>query len=63
MRQSVQDNSNQKLVIGRFLQKDFEVSLSSKTYLLSVWKEHFPVFWKVLNDEVKTILWESEIKC
>ena len=36
--------------------------MSSKTNVLSVWKEHFSVFCKFLSDEVKTTFWENEAK-
>ena len=61
-KQSVQHSLNQNLVIGSFLEHGFEASLSSKTNALSVWKEHFPVFWKFLSDEVETVFWEREAK-
>ena len=63
VRQSVQNYLNQNLVIGSFLENGFEATLSSKTNVLSVWKEHFSVFCKFLSDEVETIFWESEAKC
>ena len=61
-RQSVQDYLNQNLVIGSFLENGFEATLSSKTNVVSVWKEHFSVFCKFLSDEVETIFRESEAK-
>ena len=51
---------NQNLGIGRFLENGFEATLSWKTNIASVWKEHFSVFWRFLSDEVETIFWESE---
>ena len=60
VRQIVQNYLDQNLVIGSFLENGFEATLSSKTNVLSVWKEHFSVFCKFLSDEVETIFWESE---
>ena len=62
VRQSVQNYLNQNLVIGSFLENGFEAILSSRTNVLSVWKEHFSVFCKFLSDEVETIFLESEAK-
>ena len=50
VRQSVQDCLNQNLVIGSLLEKGFEATLSSKTNVVSVWKEHFSVFCKFLSN-------------
>ena len=61
-RQSIQNYLNQNLVIGSFLENDFEATLSSKTNVVSVWKGHFSVFCKFLSDEVETIFWESVAK-
>ena len=47
---------------GSFLENGFDATLSSKTNVLSVSKKHFSVFWKFLNEEVETILWECEGK-
>ena len=44
-RQSIQNYSNQYLVIGSFLENVFEAILSSKTNILSVWKDHFFFFF------------------
>ena len=41
VRQSVQNYLIQNLVIGSFLEIGFEVTLSSNTNVLSVWKDHF----------------------
>ena len=62
VRQSIQNYWNQNLIIGSFLENGFEATLSSKTNVLSVWKEHFSVFCKFLSDEVETIFWEREAK-
>ena len=62
-RQSVQSYLNQNLVIRTFLENDFGASLSSKTNVVSVWKEHFSAFCMFLSDEVETVFWESEAKC
>ena len=62
VRPSVQNYLNRNLVIGSFLENGFEATLSSKTNVVSVWKEHFSVFCKFLSDEVETIFWESEAK-
>ena len=45
-----------------FLENVFGATLSSKTNVLSVWKNHIPVFCKFLGDEVELIIWESETK-
>ena len=62
VRQNVQNYLNQNLVIWSFLENGFEVTLSSKANILSLWKEHFSVFWKFLSDYVETIFWKSEAK-
>ena len=41
---SVQNYLNQNLVLGNFFENGFEVTLRSKTNLLSVYKEHFSLF-------------------
>ena len=61
VRQNVQSYLLKNLVIGSFSEKYFEATLSSKANVLSVWKEHFSVFW-FLGDEVELIIWESETK-
>ena len=38
LRQSLQNYINQNLVIGSFLENDFEISLNSKTNILGIWK-------------------------
>ena len=43
-RQSLQDHLNSKLVIGSFLENGFEVTLGSKTNILSISKGKFSVF-------------------
>ena len=55
IKQNVQNYLNQNLVIGSFLENGFEAILSSRTNVLSVWKEHFSVFCKFLSDEVETL--------
>ena len=55
VRQGVQNCLNHNLVIGSFLENDFEATLSSKTNVLSIWKGHFSVLCKFLRDKVKTI--------
>ena len=62
VKQSIQNYLNENLVIGSFLKNGFEATLSSKTNVLSVRKEHFSVFCKFLSDKVETIFWESEAK-
>ena len=62
VRQSVPNYSNQNLVIRSFLENDFEATLSSKRNVLSHWKGHISVFWKVLINKVEIIFWESEAK-
>ena len=53
-RQSIQNYSNQYLVIGSFLENVFEAILSSKTNILSVWKDHFFFFF--------TNFWVTKLK-
>ena len=62
VRQSVQSYLNQSLMIGTFLKNVFEATLSSKTNVLSVWKELFSAFCKFLSDEVETVFWKREAK-
>ena len=62
VRQSLPNYLNQNLVIGSFLGNSFQATLSSKTNVLIVWKGHFSVFWKFLNDKVEIIFWENEAK-
>ena len=62
VRQGVQSYWNQNLVKRTFLENGFGTTLSSKTNLLSVWKNHFSAFCKVLSDEVKTPFWKKEAK-
>ena len=62
VKQSIQNYLNQNLVIESFLENGFEATLSWKTNVVSVWKEHFSVFCKFLSDEVKTTFWENEAK-
>ena len=50
------------MVIGSFLENGFEATLSSKTKVLSVWKDHVSFFCDFFSDEVETVLWESETK-
>ena len=57
--QIVQIYLNQNLVIESFLQKCFEGNLSWKSNVLSVWKEHFWDFLKLLSDQVENIFWKS----
>ena len=62
VRQSILNYLNLILLIWSFLENSFGAILSSKTNVLTVWKEHFSFFCKHLSDEVETILWESEAK-
>ena len=62
VRQSIQNYSNLNLVVRTFLENGFWATLSSKTNLLSVWKEHFSVFSKFLSEKVETIFQQSEAK-
>ena len=62
VRQSIQSNLNQHLVIGSFLENYFGATLKSKRSVASVWKEHFSVLWKFFSDKVETIFRESEVK-
>ena len=47
IRQSAEMYLNKNLVIGSFLETIFEAILSSKTNVVSVWKEHFSVFLQI----------------
>ena len=60
VRLSVKIFLNQNLGIRTFFENGFEATLSSKTNVLSVWKEHFSVFGKFLSDKVETVYWEFE---
>ena len=62
VRQSVQYYLNQDLLIGKFLEKFFEATVTSKTNVVSVWKGTFSVFCRFLSEEVETIFWENEAK-
>ena len=62
VRQSVPNYLNKNLVIRSFLENGFETTLSSKRNVLSHWKGHISVFWKVLINKVEIIFWESEAK-
>ena len=57
LRQGFQNYLNRSLVIQSFLENGFEATLSSKTNVVSVWKEHCSVFCKFLIDEIETIFW------
>ena len=61
-RQLVQIYLNQNFGIRTFLENGFGATLSSKANVVSVWKEHFPVFCKYLSEVVETIFRESEAK-
>ena len=54
--------SNSKLVIGSFLENNFEGILRLKTIFLSILKGKYSTFWQFLSDEVETIFWKSESK-
>ena len=62
VRQNVQNYLNENLAIGSVLKSGFKVNLSGKPNLLSVWKDHFWVFWKFLIDKNETIFCNSETK-
>ena len=62
VKQRIQSYLNQTLVIGSFLEKGFEATMSSKTNVLRAWKEHFSGFCKFLSGKIETIFWESEAK-
>ena len=47
--QRVQNDLNQNLVIRSSLEKDFGTTLRPKTRVVSVWKEHFSVFFKLFQ--------------
>ena len=61
-RQSFADHLNSKLVIGTFLENDFEATFKSKTNILNIWTGKFLIYCKFLIGEVETIFWESEAK-
>ena len=63
VRQSVQNYLNEDLVTVNFLENGFETTFSSKANVLSIWKEHFSIFYKFLRDEVETIFWGNEANC
>ena len=60
VRQSVQNYSNQNLVLSSFLENSFEATLSSKANILSVSKGHFSVFCKFSSHEDETVFWERK---
>ena len=62
VRQSIQNCLNPYLVIESFLENGLEVTLSSRTNVLSVWKGHFSDFCKVLSGKVETIFRKSKAK-
>ena len=62
VKQSIQDYLNQTLVIASFLAKSFGATLTSKTNILSVLKEHYSVFCKILSDKFDTYFWETNVK-
>ena len=45
VKQNVQNYLNQNLVIGSFLENGFEATLTSKTSVVSAWKEHILLFF------------------
>ena len=63
MWQSVQNYLNQNSVIGSFIENGFEATLSYKTNVLSISKEHFSVVCKSFSDEVQTVFRERETNC
>ena len=62
LKQSVQNCFSQNLVIGSFLENGFEATMSSKTSVVSGWKEHFLVVCKFFIKEVETNFSEIEAK-
>ena len=62
VRQGVQNYLNQISVVGSFLEIGFEATLSSKTNVLSVWKNHISTFWKFLSEEAETAFWKKEAR-
>ena len=62
LRESVENYLNQNLVKGSFLENGCEATLSWKVNVLSVWKVHLSVFWKLLTGEVETLFCESVVK-
>ena len=50
------------MVRESFLENSFQATFSLKANVLSVWKGHFSVVYKLLSDEVETIFWEKEAK-
>ena len=61
-RKSIKNYFNQTLGIRTFLENGFGAIFISKRNVLSIWKEHFSVFFKFLRGEVETISCESEAK-
>ena len=60
--QTINNCLNQNSVIKSFLENGFEVTLSSKTNVLRIWKRHFSVLCKFFSDKVENVTWESEGK-
>ena len=62
LNESVQNCFNENLVIKSFLENAYEATFSSKTSVVSAWKEHFLFFCKFFIEEVETTFWEGEAK-
>ena len=63
VKQSVENYLNQNLVIRSSLENGFEATLSSKTYVVSVSKGHFSVFWKFWVTKLKPFSGKSRQCC
>ena len=59
----LQNYLNHNSVVGSLLENGFEATLSLKTNVSRVWKEHASLFCKFLSDEVETVFKESGRKC
>ena len=62
LREGVQNYWNQTFIIRNWLKNVFAATLSSKTNVLSLLKEHFSGFCKFLSDKVKAIFSETEAR-
>ena len=61
VRQSIKNCLNANLVMGTFLEN--EASLSSRTNIMGLWKQHLLVFCKFLSDEVETVFVKARECC
>lgn len=58
----LENGFNLKFVLGSVLGNGLEPPLRSEKNVLSNWKWHFSLFYKILIDEVKVFFLESEAK-